>query len=79
MSGQLRVIDGLVSHHLSRQYLELRPWPDAVSFRANSGRMQESALWASFHLEASSQWALFLQAERMPEAALGRLPAERPA
>lgn len=60
-----------------RQNLGLKPWPDAVSFRANSGRMQESALWAGFPLEASSRWAPFLQAEQMSEAAVGRRLAER--
>ena len=52
-------------------------WHLRLSFRANSGRMQEPALWADYPLEASSKSALFLQAERIPEASLVRLLAER--
>lgn len=52
-------------------------WRLRLSFRVKSGRMQESALWIDYPLEASSQSALFLQAERIPDAALARILAER--
>jgi hypothetical protein len=48
-----------------------------VSFRGNSGRMQEPALWADRRLEASFRSALFLQADRIPDTELGHLLAER--
>lgn len=80
-------MDGLATHYLSRhswsvQALAERPahaaaWHLRLSFRADSGRMQESALWADYPLEASSKSALFLQAERIPEASFVGLLAER--
>ncbi len=51
-------------------------WHLRVSFRGNSGRMQEPALWTDHPMEASRS-ALFLQGERMPDTALARLLAER--
>ena len=52
-------------------------WHLRLSFRVNSGRMQEPALWADLPLEASSRSALFLQADRVSDKALARLLAER--
>jgi len=52
-------------------------WHLRLSFRVDSGRMQEPALWADYPVEASSRSALFLHADRIPETALARLLAER--
>ena len=52
-------------------------WHLRLSFRVNSGRMQEPALWADYPLEASSRSALFLQREPIPHKALARFLAER--
>lgn len=57
----------------------LRPWQSVVSFRANSGRMQESALWVSLALEASANRHCFCRAERVPGTTLLSLLAEHPA
>lgn len=65
-------VDALAEHPADSYAWHLR-----MSFRVNSGRMQEPALWTDYPLEASSSSALFLQAERIPDTALARLLAER--
>jgi hypothetical protein len=62
---------------LAERQAQSRVWHLRLSFRVDSGRMQEPALWADYPLEASSRSALFLQAERIPDKALARLLAER--
>ena len=62
---------------LAERSAQADSWHLRLSFRAKSGRMQEPALWADFAPEASPRSALFLQAERIPEASLVRLLAER--
>jgi hypothetical protein len=62
---------------LAERRAQSHVWHLRLSFRLDSGRMQEPALWAEYPLEASSRSALFLQAERIPDTALARLLAER--
>ena len=52
-------------------------WPLMLSFRITSGRVRDQAFWAPYRLETTSKSALFLQAERIPDAALSTLLAER--
>ncbi len=52
-------------------------WLLRLSFRVNSGRMQEPALWSDYPLRASSVSALFLQAEPIPDRMLAGLLVER--
>jgi len=51
-------------------------WQLVLSFRvASEGRRH--SFWTPYPLEATSKSALFIQAERIPDAALSRLLAER--
>ena len=52
-------------------------WRLVLSFRVTSGRVQDQSFWAPCPLEAASKSALFLQAERIPDAALSSVLAER--
>ena len=55
-------------------------WQLVLSFRAASeppaGRARRS-FWTPYPLEATSKSSLFIQAERIPDAALSQLLAER--
>lgn len=62
---------------LAERPVDSYAWHLRLSFRVNSGRMQEPARWADYPLEVSSRSALFLQAEPIPDTALARLLAER--
>ena len=51
-------------------------WQLVLSFHvASEGRRH--SFWTPYPLEATSKSALFIQAERIPDAALSRLLAER--
>ena len=52
-------------------------WQLALSFRAASERARGRAVWTLYPLEATSKSSLFIQAERIPDAALSQLLAER--
>ena len=61
-------------------------WQLVLSFRAASeplpGRKEEGgsrrrSFWTPYPLEATSKSSLFIQAERIPDAALSQLLAER--
>ena len=51
-------------------------WQLVLSFRVASADRRQS-FWTPYPLEATSKSALFIQAERIPDAALSRLLAER--
>jgi hypothetical protein len=52
-------------------------WQLMLSFRSASAPARPQAVWAPFPLEATSKASLYIQAERIPDAALMRLLAER--
>jgi hypothetical protein len=56
-------------------------WQLVLSFRAASeplaGTGRRRSFWTPYPLEATSKSSLFIQAERIPDAALARLLAER--
>jgi hypothetical protein len=53
-------------------------WQLMLTFRAASDAPRaHPALWTPYPLEATSRSSLFMQAERIPDAALARLLAER--
>ena len=56
-------------------------WQLVLSFRAasDSGRERSQSFWTPYPLEATSKSSLFIQAERIPDAALSQLLAERTA
>ena len=52
-------------------------WQLVLSFRGTSGGLRDRAFWAQYPIEATSKSALFLQAERISDAALSHLLVER--
>jgi hypothetical protein len=48
-----------------------------VLFRATSQPGRRQSFWTPYPLEATSKSSLFIQAERIPDAALSRVLAER--
>ena len=52
-------------------------WQLVLSFRAASDRPRRKTLWTPYPLEAASKSSLFIQAERIPDAALSQVLAER--
>jgi hypothetical protein len=52
-------------------------WQLVLSFRAASERPRGRPLWSLYPLEATSKTSLFIQAERIPDAALCEFLAER--
>jgi hypothetical protein len=54
-------------------------WQLVLSFRAASEALQGTrrSFWTPYPLEATSKSSLFIQAERIPDAALSQLLAER--
>jgi hypothetical protein len=55
-------------------------WQLVLSFRAASSEPQPGrrrSFWTPYPLEATSKSSLFIQAERIPDAALSQLLAER--
>lgn len=55
-----------------------RSWQLVLTFRAASDAPRGNpALWTPYPLEATSRSSLFIQAERIPDADLARVLAER--
>ncbi|MEX2156912.1 MAG: hypothetical protein WD773_08735 [Gemmatimonadales bacterium] len=52
-------------------------WQLVLSFRAASESGRRQSFWTPYPLEATSKSSLFIQAERIPDAALSQLLAER--
>ncbi len=52
-------------------------WQLVLTFRAAAERPRGRGFWALYPLEAASKSSLFIQAERIPDAALSRLLADR--
>lgn len=52
-------------------------WQLVLSFRAASEQGRRQSFWTLFPLEATSKSSLFIQAERIPDAALSQVLAER--
>jgi len=52
-------------------------WQLALSFRAASARLKGPSFWTLFPLEATSKSSLFIQAERIPDAAISQVLAQR--
>lgn len=52
-------------------------WQLVLSFRATSQPGRRESFWTPYPLEATSKSSLFIQAERIPDAALSRVLAER--
>ena len=52
-------------------------WHLALSFRAASNRLKGPSFWTLYPLEATSKSSLFIQAERIPDAAISQVLAQR--
>ncbi len=52
-------------------------WQLVLSFRSAAERSRGRSFWTPYPLEATSKSSLFNQAERIPDAALSQLLAER--
>lgn len=52
-------------------------WQLVLAFRATSQPGRRPSFWTPYPLEATSKSSLFIQAERIPNAALSRVLAER--
>jgi hypothetical protein len=52
-------------------------WQLVLAFRAASEPSRRQAFWTPYPLEATSKSSLFIQAERIPNAALSQVLAER--
>ncbi len=52
-------------------------WQLVLSFRTASAPPRRQPFWTLYPLEATSKSSLFIQAERIPDAALSQLLAER--
>jgi hypothetical protein len=52
-------------------------WQLVLSFRSAAERSRGRAFWTLYPLEATSKTSLFIQAERIPDAALSQMLAER--
>jgi hypothetical protein len=52
-------------------------WQLVLSFRAASERPRGQAIWMLYPIAATSKTSLFIQAERIPDAALSEILAER--
>jgi len=52
-------------------------WQLVLSFRSAAERSRGRAFWTLYPLEATSKTSLFIQAERIPDATLSQLLAER--
>lgn len=52
-------------------------WQLALSFRAASDRLKGPSFWTLYPLEATSKSSLFIQAERIPDAAISQALAQR--
>ena len=52
-------------------------WQLVLSFRAASEPGRRQSFWTPYPLEATTKSALFIQAERIPNAALSQVLAER--
>jgi len=69
--NQVWHVDALAERHANTE-----AWQLVLSFRA-AERSREKAVWMPYPLEATSKSSLFIQAERIPDAALSHLLAER--
>ncbi len=52
-------------------------WQLVLSFRAATDRARSRSFWTLYPLAATSKSSLFIQAERIPDAALTQLLTER--
>jgi len=52
-------------------------WQLVLAFQAASEPTRRRSFWMPYPLEATSKTSLFIQAERIPDAALSRVLAER--
>lgn len=52
-------------------------WQLVLSFRAASAVGPRQSFWTPYPLEATSKSSLYIQADRIPDAALSQLLAER--
>jgi len=52
-------------------------WQLVLAFQAASQPARGRSFWMPYPLEATSKTSLFIQAERIPDAALSRVLAER--
>jgi hypothetical protein len=52
-------------------------WQLMLAFRATSQPGRRRSFWTPYPLEATSKSSLFIQAERIPDATLSRVLAER--
>ena len=52
-------------------------WQLVLAFRAASEQPRKPSFWTPYPLEATSKSSLFIQAERISDAALSQLLAER--
>lgn len=52
-------------------------WQLVLSFRVASAQGRRQSFWTPYPLEATSKSSLFIQAERIPDAALTQVLVER--
>ncbi|MBI1966711.1 MAG: hypothetical protein HYS40_01865 [Gemmatimonadetes bacterium] len=52
-------------------------WQLVLAFRAASEQPRKRSFWTPYPLVATSKSSLFIQAERIPDAAIAQLLAER--
>ena len=52
-------------------------WQLVLAFQAASEPARRQSFWMPYPLEATSKTSLFIQAERIPDAALSQVLAER--
>lgn len=53
-------------------------WQLVLAFRAASEQPRRRSFWTPYPLEATTKSSLFIQADRIPDAALARLIDDRP-
>jgi hypothetical protein len=65
---------------VAERHANTAAWQLVLSFRAASSESlpgRRRSFWTPYPLEATSKSSLFIQAERIPDAALSQLLAER--
>lgn len=62
---------------VAERHANTAAWQLVLSFRVASQPGRRESFWMPYPLEATSKSSLFIQAERIPDAALSQLLAER--
>jgi hypothetical protein len=62
---------------VAERHANTAAWQLVLSFRVASESGRRQSFWTPYPLEATSKSSLFIQAERIPDAALSQVLAER--